>query len=61
MLRGVGKVSEYRDEDPSIIAKEITLALVQKNSMNSDKMIEYACNAYDKVYKQVVKTTRETK
>jgi len=56
LLRSVFTMAETQDQSHEVIAKEITIALIQKSSYGSDKLLEYACESFDKVYKQIVET-----
>jgi len=49
-------MSDYKDETPELMAKEITIALIQKSGLQSKELLEYTCKAYDQVLKQIVKT-----
>jgi len=52
-------LSETYSQSPELMAKEITIALIQKSSYASDKLLDYACESYDKVLKQLVESYRE--
>lgn len=46
-------------QSSEIIAKEITIALIQKSTLESVDLLDHVCKAYDKVLKQVVESYRE--
>lgn len=51
-------MSEWQGQTYEVIAKEITIALIQKSGLQSDKLLEYACESFDKIYKQIIETYR---
>lgn len=50
---------ETQGQTDEVIAKEITIALIQKSTLASDRLLVHACETYDKVLKQVVESYRE--
>lgn len=49
-------MSDTRDESFDVIAKEITIALIQKSAVSGESLLAFACEAYDKLYKQISET-----
>lgn len=53
-------MAEIHGQEYEVIAKEITIALIQKSTFASDRLLEYACESYDKIFKQLIETYRDT-
>lgn len=53
-------MSEYHSESAEIVAKEITVAVIQKLnfSPNIEKTAQDICNLYSKIYKQVIESSK---
>jgi hypothetical protein len=53
-------MAEYQGQTEEVIAKEITIAIINKmgiiGHINSDP-VDNACKMYDKIYKQVIAST----
>ena len=54
-------MAEMQDQSNEVIAKEITIAVIQNSGLNGDYLLEFACKSYDMIYKQVIKTYGDTK
>lgn len=49
-------MSNLNDESYEVIAKEITIALIQKTNRVNEEAAKFACDTFDKVYKQITQT-----
>jgi len=49
-------MSDYQKQDFEVIAKEITIALIQKCDLVNQDLSDFACNTFDQVYKQIYQT-----
>lgn len=49
-----------KNQAVEVIAKEITIALIQKAPYGGDKLLDYTCDSFERVYNHLVKTCNET-
>jgi hypothetical protein len=50
-------MSEHKkNQAVEVIAKEITIALIQKAPYGGDKLLDYTCDSFERVYNHLVKT-----
>lgn len=52
-------MAEYHDESPAIVAKEITLASMEKVQMPGSRTPEVMGDLYGKLYKTILKHVKE--
>lgn len=44
-----------------VMAKEITIAVIQKCSLPNDQLLNFALKSYDEIYKQLLRSYKEAR